>query len=130
MKPGKEFDALIAKKVMGCYEKKNRKGCYDLIVPGDFNRIDYVQKGACWSGCPGYSTDHTAAWQVVEKMKSDLYNYAVGIRGYYYEYEEYMESYQVRFEKYTANGKGRFEWGDTLPEAICLAALKAVGVEV
>lgn len=140
MEPGKEFDALIAKKVMGI------KGPYmcdcEKTVEGYSVHLYDAMSGRCL-GCNAvhelkrYSTGPTAAWQVVEKMKSERYNYAVKIRGYHHgygeymeRYGEYMESYAVRFEKHTASGKGRFQRGDTLPEVICLAALKAVGVKV
>ena len=55
MKPGRELDMLVAEKVMGCYRNGmgifvNREGCYRSEIPN-------------------YSTDISAAWKVVEKIK-------------------------------------------------------------
>ncbi len=102
MKPGKELDRLVAEKVMDYY-----KNFDNILSP------------------PKYSTDIAAAWEVVEKLAEDTHGgfalnqlrfpHRQGIRGYLTSFygETHVEA--------TA---------DTAPHAICLAALKAVGVEV
>lgn len=102
MNAGRELDALVANKVTG-FTPTSTTNC----------RYDY----------PPYSTDIAAAWEVVEKMGGEVGSPGDG-------------PYQ-RKDKWAAfipcpgkdNG-GKWGYGDTAPHAICLAALKAVGVEV
>lgn len=107
LKPGRELDALVAEKVMG----------EDLSPLGTLHgrEIPYVP--------PHYSTDIAAAWQVMEHItaqKRDDFGWfdlrfvndrwkATFITGAYYEARDHIEA-------------------PTAPHAICLAALKAVGV--
>lgn len=116
MNPGKELDILVALKVMGwerhpdfshLYRDTNRK------EHGAFQVAEHI---------PNYSTDIAAAWDVFEKLAiaPDAGPLAI---------ERYRKSWAV------TNGGGyedgeTFSEGDTAPHAICLAALKAVGVEI
>lgn len=76
---------------------------------------------------PCYSTDISAAWLVVEKMRS------VGL-WFLLEYEEPPQccytSFYVPINESGENGSQGNAYADTAPLSICLAALKAVGVEV
>ena len=103
MKPGPELDALVAEKVMGL----GNDWCLHVGV-----------HPPCGSPCPiDYSTDIAAAWQVVEKIgNASLVNHASG------------GAWHVEFE--LKGGSLPYDTGDTAPHAICLAALKAVGVEL
>lgn len=121
MEPGRELDALVAEKVMGL-------------------EITKIANGHMWfrdgvtlrSPIPHYSTDIAAAWLVVEKMSSD---------GWIHEITEHINDSQIKCAMF-ANRSGHYEsyersWDDeqwavsgTAPHAICLAALKAVGIEV
>ncbi len=122
MKPGKKLDALVAEKVMGWKR-----------IPIDPSRygIDWMwdKKEGCLlidsQECPKYSTDISAAWQVVEKMFQDAWS--IQIEG-----SELIDSrlghggFDVRFNC-KCGARGRFDAeGDTLPVAVCLAALKTV----
>lgn len=119
MKPGRELDALIAKEVFGAkVEFVNQKAGW---------RIDYrADKDECNNpiftdyGCEGhrlkqYSTDIAAAWEVVEKLCRDSERHFV---------IEKTGAWLVRFRA------GEFTPGETAPHAICLSALKAVGIEL
>jgi len=88
MKPGRELDALIAEKVMG----------WSWGIIGDL--------------IPAYSTDISAAWEVVEEMGDCLHLRQHGEQG---EWEAWFCGYP--------NSKAH---GETAPEAICKAALLAV----
>lgn len=112
MKAGRELDALVAEKVMG----------WDLVPTRHLVRLRYFRQPgtdsrAARERCylPRYSEDIAAAWGVVEKLS-----------GYERKLEECSEGWCFTFEA------GEEFWGqaDTAPLAICLAALKAVGVDV
>lgn len=100
---GRELDALIAEKVMG--------------IPEDSPQMEF-------DGPPAYSTDIASAWQVVEKLQAfnPFWNRAA-----------FMD-----FDLSPTDPKGwtcnfgddnTREYADTVPHAICLAALKMVGHE-
>lgn len=107
---GRELDALIAEKVMGLKVDYEFEGFGGLRVPSLVDKYDE------WGYLPDYSTDISAAWQVVEKfysMKLDKYSngqewrcYLVGVR----------------------DGKNADATGvaDTAPLAVCRAALLVV----
>lgn len=118
MEPGRELDALIAEKVMGCRPEADTSG--DGPVCGCIDRSHSDKLG--W--LKEYSTDIAAAWEVVEKLRSPSKMF-----------------FEIRFEDkcwsaqfYTAKASVELvrRWYgtgllDSAPHAICLAALKAVG---
>ena len=107
MKPGRELDALVAEKVMGCRVQKTTLGLCELGT-GE----ERVYRDA---RIPHYSTDIASVWGVVEKFAPEamvLNRYPTG-------------NFAVRFDH---NGHWWSDVCDTAPHAICLAALKAVGV--
>ena len=114
-KPGPEFDALIAVKVMGW------KG----VIVCEIGCCVYSSK-TCFPGerrSWSPSTDITAAWEVVEKMIEQ--NYVVSLTG--------LTDYNCQFEEdfdvadYPSPGPMFGEaTAKTAPMAICLAALQAV----
>lgn len=125
MKPGRELDALVAEKVMGW-----------KWMPWVGNREQYVLVPAetdadsvFWWGrdvrdlVPPYSTDIAAAWQVWKRFDGWVIQR--------YEYDG-VDNYVI------SSGADTFERGEflvhteadgvfTLPHAICLSALRAVG---
>lgn len=116
LKSGRDLDALVAEKVMGWRLLGNGTAYKDeTIVP-----IDYVLKN--------YSTDIAAAWGVVEyldratvitRLNSEWCSVELGPRRL--EPGDPVEKY---------GNMGPTAKANTAPLAICLAALKAVGVEV
>lgn len=124
MKPGRELDTEVALKVMGLQFviKVYEPGSLDMR-PGSVN-YKFRHESQGWrtpdgellDELPYYSTDIAAAWEVVEKL--DLLSTLLlqknssGVWGVWNE------------------DTGQVHFGDTAPHAICLAALKAVGVEV
>lgn len=109
MKPGRELDALVAEKVMGYPGDGNV-----WYVTGDYANPDSI---------PEYSTDIAAAWEVVEKMKHSSWSFSIRSS------DDCEAEFSLNDGKFLQNadtvGMGR---GDTAPYAICLAALKAVGI--
>ena len=125
MKPGRELDALIAEKVMGCKPvsaKYTNTGEHsEWLCECKKERHAYY-----YSGCDGYSyvlhkysTDIKLAWLVVEKLKTMGFN---GI--FYFRNDNKMA---MRFTKEDAINDRELWTNKTAPHAICLAALKAVG---
>ena len=109
MGAGRELDALVAKHVMG----------WDaLLIKLRDKRLIPL---------PAYSTSISDAWEVAEKL-SDL--------GWYTNIERYTrKNWRVTLDKFVEEGESddnipSYGWSDTAPHAICLAALKAVGVEL
>lgn len=132
MKAGTDLDNLVAEKVMGWYRKDYRETGFakQLERQGKSLHPDWRPAQEYWyclengkderkaslSWSP--STDIAAAWQVVDRMK-DQYTFMLS-------YRQHDGDYFVCFDPVN-----RYEEiADTAPLAICLAALKAVGVEV
>lgn len=110
MKPGKELNELVASKVMG------------MVQHPDFNHLWSEKKhvGSPFIELPNFSEDFTEASKVVEKIHN-------------------MENRMFRLEDFDSQWKaGPVSENDILPNgeaktvshAICLAALRAVGVEI
>lgn len=117
MKAGRELDALVAEKVMGHKVKmwndvRVRKIQVDipLMQVGEFEH-EHI---------PRYSSIIADAWQVVEKLSSQ----GSGV-------EIYQDvDCPCECTLYMRNGKNIYQKADTAQLAICLAAIKAAGVEV
>lgn len=123
----RKIDVLVASKVMGWIK----------IEKSDFTGFDFVGKRPLIDEAysrdnfliPHYSTDISAAWQVIQKLQADGWHYEVGD----------MHTGRSHFVKF---GRGKYDPYDNFFEeehsetastpwlAICLAALQAVGIEV
>lgn len=129
--PGRELDAEVAEKVMGMVWCKCSKwhGAWETYTVGD----EYCKCDECGDSVPypmKYSTDISAAWEVVEKLRKDGimillqsdddgYTVANNYDGVILQgWEEAKKNFDVCW------------WSsNTAPHVICLAALKAVGYE-
>jgi hypothetical protein len=100
----RKLDALVAEKVMG----------HDVMSIGVGETRDLAH----------YSSDIACAWQVVEKLLSQ--NIEVGLLG---SPGDRPLLWQVELDEGTGAGE-IFGDAHTAPMAICLAALKACGVEL
>jgi hypothetical protein len=118
MKAGRELDAKVAERAMGWTRHPEK------MHPTDNRTIGGVLY--CPPGCPydagsanvvlHYSTDRSAAWQVVEHMKGRGYDGQVHV-------SPAMNCY-ARFEN--AAGKYGEAYGETHMLAVCRATLKAI----
>lgn len=121
MNPGIELDVLVAEKVMGLKVVKNKSGSklggYYYTI-GEPNWFDIQGDMQLSNPVPPYSEDIAAAWQVVEKLRgfSRLYDFDL----YGYGDDEWTATFTTDAE-FKA-------FGESAPHAICLAALRAVGV--
>jgi len=120
-----ELSALVATRLMGWVEYL-RPSDHHKVWWSDERRlaIDFVSH---WS--PATRIDH--AWEVVEKVRSDGFEYHVegtSAGGYNSAAFRYMKESPAFtcWPPYPIHGSG---FQDTAPRAICLAALRAVGVE-
>lgn len=111
MNPGRELDALVAEKVMG------------IAIPEGAD-TQYLE--TCMD-LPYYSTDIAAAWEVVEKLFQSGFDLYLET----FKDDEDKPQCRVSFQAIDNQDKGSGPiYADTAPHAICLAALKAVGVEI
>lgn len=110
MKAGRELDALVAEKVMGWVWIKeiNSPRAPELLPPNGHSPV------MADDPIPRFSTDIAAAWSVIEKLSGP---------------DEYA-TYQITNagaagDVFVCVGKGE-AFAETLPLAICLAAIHAV----
>ncbi len=113
MKAGREIDALVARHVMGWTYKTFPDGACPLVKHWYCGEQYVLMKS--------FSTSISDAWQVVEKLVIEGKVFIVkgdGLRA-----GDYALKWTV-----LCDNQPRTD-ADTAPLAICLAALKAVGVE-
>jgi hypothetical protein len=122
MESGRELDAIIAEKLMGWTEFSPIDATIDYGVGVNGYRRNYAKDecGRC-TWFPFYSTDISAAWEVVEKMRVDhIYNMADFGRNMHKEKQHYVRFHPLNSGNTADDWLPRFY---TLPEAICKAAL-------
>lgn len=108
MQPGRELDHIIGEKVMGAYQINN-----DTVYNLKWRIAD-----ALHLHMPPYSTDMSAAWEVVEMISDKKFNVYVTRRSdgmHFTECKKVGSSADRLFEV--------FAEAPTAPEAICKAAL-------
>jgi hypothetical protein len=141
MKAGRELDALVAEKVTG-WERKRPSHC---------EKPEIDEAGQGWAGCSycgwtgnwgeadgphwdirgyfpkPYSTSIAAAWELVDVVQTKLRFHRLELCS-----PDPAINYRVAvFSKFGHKAsEEELSEGDTAPEAICLAALKAVGYEM
>jgi hypothetical protein len=107
MQPGRELDALVAERVMG-WTDFWRRGEHILYGYPPVERSMGID--AERHPVPHYSTDITAAWELVEKFRLTVTPWST-------------QGWIATVEP----GEGWYSPADTAPHAICLAALFIVG---
>lgn len=124
MEPGRELDLLVAEKVMG-YKIAEVKG--DAVVS---SKISAGSNDNPWLNkeLKPYSTDIAAAWEVVEKMKKEFIQTEIII---------WQTGHKARISKFAGTSLNVIALinhveaeGESAAHAICLAALKAKGIEI
>lgn len=108
----RDLDRLIAERVMGWT---------NLSVTG--SRFGTTPDGKPHRIIPQYSTEISAAWEIVEKLK--LSGYQGGL-----EWAKPEAGYNCAFGASLPLDEKQFSWAETAPLAICLAALKAMEVSI
>lgn len=140
MQPGRELDALVAEKVMG-FKRFNQPPDYDgnyggepvLFPPGvvpEKSGWQWPPKGrvSMTSLTPRYSTSIADAWQVVEKLRKEMC-----CLKFYSDHDYIWECYGIKDDDDEDHNNlcivtyKIYAQSESLPHAICLAALKAVG---
>ena len=116
LQPGPEMDALICERVMEWKKDEcqiERGDCPPYVhYPGD--PAEHFSP----------SVDISAAWEVVEKMGSDVFQVERDVTS------PPNMRWEAGFEEVREDPQSRemvYAHADTAPHAICLAALKAVG---
>jgi len=123
MKAGRELDALVAEKVMGM-ERTEDPWTFRWRYPEPTRgmRIVYIDApdpSRAWNLFQP-STDIKAAWEVVEKLGEE-FEIDLTWRGF---------GWFVTLRKHGFEGVIDNESVESMPHAICLAALKAKEIEV
>lgn len=115
MNAGVELDKLVAEKVMGL------KVVEDNEYPGEYLYLN-EERDPRW--IPEYSIDIADTWRVIEKLDRAGWHVTLTWVG---SWTSGINAWRCLFFSYE-------NWGEatasTAPLAICLAALKACGVEV
>jgi len=107
MKPGRELDALVAEKVMGWKAVQ----VFDLKDTDGTNIANGITPYNIGQRVPHYSTDIASAWEVVEEMQNNEWDFTL---------KNHKRKYEAIF------GTLYNAFAPTAPEAICKAALLAV----
>lgn len=119
MTPSRALDILIAEKIMGLTTLPYTEGVKQV---GDYSG-PVVMVDNRWKPLHYYSTNISAAWEVVEKMTTKDSSMSI---------ESNPNGTFAAFVHDVLTDKtiGYCNVANTAPHAICLAALKAKGVEV
>jgi hypothetical protein len=116
---GRDLDALVAEKVMGL-----RIVADEYATPG---YLQIAEEGKPWYELPHYSTDIAAAWEVVGKLRETCWASVDGIGR-----PDPVWRAEFRAMSDPVTGMEAHapvsQIAPTAPLAICLAALKVVGV--
>jgi hypothetical protein len=119
----RELDALVAEKVMGRTLKFHSREGFDQIARnGNWSGTyeEFLDNQDYWSP----STDIAAAWEVVDHLTRDRGEGPILEFGLTRDFEHSWEAeFSIR-----SGGLNALAYSDTAPLAICLAALKAIGV--
>lgn len=132
MKAGRELDALVAEKVMGegvpdGYERVGDHWEKEEPIFDDDGAYTRSWQIVEWPAL--YSTHIAGAWQVVERL-AEKWDWEIGFANLTEELAGMKRGWYallVTAEDYCGQPVA---YGETAPLAICLAALKAVGVEI
>ncbi|MED4299778.1 hypothetical protein P9204_04605 [Geobacillus stearothermophilus] len=123
----REIDRLVAEKVMGCeeapsiwfddYDKSKKYYCINDTPDKEISIIEYVDRG--WAQYLFHPSEIMEdAWQAVEEV------------GYEQVQIKDMSKLGKRVYIEKTDSNAVIAYAETVPVALCLAALKAVGVEV
>jgi len=132
MEAGRELDALVAEKVMGKKVRILSNSLFCWEYDGEYENLYGLAQPI-----PAYSTDISAAWQVVEKLCNwDVDDNMLILKGQGPDIEDKGPDREDPRDWQWWEAEINGTWGkveaqaETAPLAICLAALKAKGVEV
>lgn len=129
----REIDRLIATKVMGCeeapsiwftdYDKSKKYYCISDTSDKEISIIEYVDRG--WVQYLFHPSENiTDAWQAIEELGyNEIQIKDMGKFGK----RVYIEGKRTWPKR---DNNVVIAYAETVPVALCLAALKAVGVEV
>lgn len=119
MKPGRELDELVAEKVM--FTPTN------ILKEWAISRKHHSVLITRFDRLPHYSTDISAAEEVIDKVKQPRRR--IIMETLWGKYDGYPDGYKEGFQVNIMVDDGSWARGEaeTLPHAICLAALKWVG---
>lgn len=127
----REIDALVAEHVMGWTYMDSETGTGQKILAPSKSVMRRIQLGGCLDSLvPKYSSSIEAAWSVAQKIVDMDEEVRFAINIYQSRYEEC--EIEIRYWDLTDPNDpvtvDKFVLAKTAPLAICLAALKAKGI--
>lgn len=127
MQAGRELDALVAEKVMGLKVRKEKVPNGHGHPAAHYDLVDFwYGKNEDIGHLPHYSTDISAAWKVMEKLKT-----LVKSPGYVdVGTNNDKDGWSCELVRRSGEGGQPAIFAPTAPLAICLTALETVGIEV
>ena len=117
IKPGRELDTLVADKIFGLTMRDRYTG---KEVPITLDQLLMSGSALRIMNLPRYSTDIGAAFEVVKKLQETAI----------VEVSVHKGDWSCSINRSGNEVPDYFASADTAPHAICLAALKAVGVDL
>ena len=130
MEAGRELDALVAEKVMGWVLNRHEFG--SELPGGPLKSLGIAPDGSHIMGLPHFSTNISAAWEVVERL--DALGYWFQGRTRFDNEGEHDDGCWAGFTPHLTTGwngqPDHYTNAPSMPHAICLAALKAVGIDI
>lgn len=130
LKPGRELDALVAEKVMGW--RKTEIAFHGSILISPCGSLGIPENDEIKLALPRYSASIEASWEVADKIMIESIiktekGYVAKVVGKYYTGESAWPRVNEYYE--TSLYEDSIIIGETIPHAICLAALEAVGYD-
>jgi len=116
-----ELNVLIAEKILGHIVSRNKRGGWSLGEPEYHDEYGAME---LQNPLPNYLYDIQAAWSVAERLASKGAAVRVSNKS---QMNDYWWCY---IEIYKDDQPISISQGNTISEAICLAAIQTVGVEV
>ena len=110
MQPGREMDELVGERVMA------------IAIAGSSRIAEFLDSLTVQRETPHYSTEDEDAWLVVRAMYDKGFD--IGISRFID--DDSVQKYNVVFY---GEIRCRYFWSPSFSEAVCVAALRALGVE-
>ncbi len=128
LEAGQDLDILIATKIMGLIVVKTKSGSkrggyyYTIGAP---HWDDFAGDMQLSNPVPHYSTDLNTAWEVVDK----LFDLQFDLSLEYYLDADNKRMARVDFAHMSKQELSYLEFSESVPHAICLAALITLGAK-
>jgi hypothetical protein len=129
MKAGRELDALVAEKVIDRKIRMLNEVTNNTFKP-EYDKLVIDEGEGRYNLIPRYSTNISDAWQVVEKLDHNVMLEKFNTFTLDFNNAKQTEKYEHRATVWCEGHRGISYEAETAPLAICLASLRAKGVDI